>query len=47
MQIPENLGAIAFWEKVIGNFTHGKYEQTQKIVEEPTPHPMRILKFRA
>lgn len=45
MQIPENEGAIAFWKKVIGEYTFGQFQQDQKLIPDPTPHMMLILKF--
>ncbi len=45
MQIPENKGAINFWEKVINCYTDGQFSRTQKVIPTPTPHPMIVLKF--
>lgn len=28
-------------------YTSGQFEQTQKIVQEPKPHPMLVMKFRS
>ncbi len=47
MQIPENKGAIDFWTKVIDKYTNGQFEKAQKIVAEPKPHPMIIMKFHS
>jgi len=47
MQIPENKGAIAFWEKVINHYSKGKFQKNQKIIAEPTPHPMLVLTFNS
>lgn len=44
-QIPENKAAIDFWDKVVTQYSHGKFEKTLKTVLEPRPHPMIILKF--
>jgi predicted acetyltransferase len=45
MQIPENKGAIAFWEKVVENYIKGKFQKSEKVVLEPIPHPMLVLRF--
>lgn len=44
-QIPENQAAIDFWNKVITQYSKGQFEKPLKIVPEPKPHPMIILKF--
>lgn len=44
-QIPENTAAIKFWDRVVSRYSHGNFEKTLKIVPEPKPHPMVILKF--
>lgn len=44
-QISTNTAAVRFWDRVINQYTHGQFEKTFKSVEEPTPHPMVILKF--
>ena len=44
-QIPENQAAIDFWEKVVNKYSNGKFEKTRKIIAEPKPHPMIVLKF--
>lgn len=46
-QIPENKVAIAFWEKIISQYTHGNFEVNRKTILKPTPHPMIVLRFRA
>lgn len=46
-QIPENTAAIEFWDKVVNQYTLGQFEKSLKIVLEPKPHPMIILKFAA
>lgn len=45
MQIPENKGAIDFWQKVVCDYTHHRFESCLKIIDEPKPHPMVVLKF--
>jgi len=47
MQIPENKGAITFWEKVVDRYTSGNFQKYQKVITEPKPHPMKILKFNS
>lgn len=47
MQIPENKGAIAFWEKVVDQYTVGNFQKYQKVIADPKPHPMLILKFNS
>ena len=44
--IPENRGALLFWEKVIRDYTNNKFEKNQKVILESKPHPMIILKFK-
>lgn len=44
-QIPENIAAIEFWDKVVCRYSNGQFEKTLKTVPEPKPHPMIILKF--
>ncbi|MEL7430991.1 MAG: GNAT family N-acetyltransferase [Chlamydiota bacterium] len=44
-QILENTAAIEFWDRVVSQYTNGQFEKTRKIVPEPEPHPMVILKF--
>ena len=44
-QIPENIAAIEFWDTVVRKYSRGHFEKTLKIVPEPKPHPMIILKF--
>lgn len=44
-QIPENKAAIDFWEKVVHRYSKGKFERSRKIIPEPKPHPMIVLKF--
>lgn len=44
-QIPENIAAIEFWDRVISRYSHGQFEKMLKTVPEPKPHPMIILKF--
>ncbi len=44
-QIPENKAALDFWEKVVNSYTNGQYEKSLKMIAEPKPHPMVVLKF--
>ncbi len=44
-QIPENTAAIDFWDKVVARYSNGQFEKTLKIISEPKPHPMIVLKF--
>lgn len=44
-QMPENKAAIDFWEKVVAHYSKGRFEKSYKIIPEPNPHPMIILKF--
>ena len=44
-QIPENTAAIDFWDKVITRYSDGQFEKALKIIPEPKPHPMIVLKF--
>lgn len=46
-QMPLNQPAIDFWNKVVEKYTHGKYEKTHRIIPEPQPHPMIVLKFNS
>ena len=46
-QIPENKAAIDFWEKVVNKYSHGRFEKSRKIIPEPKPHPMIVLKFNS
>jgi len=43
-QIPENRGAVEFWGKVISKYT-SSFEKTQKVIADPKPHSMIVLKF--
>jgi len=45
MQIPENSAAIAFWKKVIHEYTEGNFEISEKTVQDPKPHPMIVMTF--
>lgn len=47
MQMPDNLPAIAFWKKVIGDFTNNKFSEERKIFQDPKPHENIVLKFIA
>lgn len=44
-QIPENTAAIDFWEKVVSKFSKGKFDKSRKVIPDPKPHPMIVLKF--
>ena len=44
-QIPENKAAIDFWGKVIAKYSHGQFEKELKIIPDPKPHTMIVLKF--
>jgi len=44
-QIPENKAAIDFWENVVSKYSKGQFEKTCKIIPDPKPHPMIVLKF--
>ncbi len=46
-QIPENKAAIDFWEKVVHKYSHGRFEKSLKIIPEPKPHPMIVLRFNS
>ncbi|CCB86876.1 MULTISPECIES: GNAT family N-acetyltransferase [Parachlamydia] len=45
MQIPENKGAIAFWNKVIQRYTNGHFMHTQTLIPKPIAHIMEVLRF--
>lgn len=47
MQMPDNLPAIAFWKKVIGDFTNNEFSEERKIFPDPKPHENIVLKFIA
>ena len=47
MQIPENKRAVGFWEKVVSQYTEGKFQKATKIIPEPVPHPMIVLQFKS
>ncbi|MBJ7449081.1 MAG: GNAT family N-acetyltransferase [Parachlamydiales bacterium] len=46
-QMPDNLPAIAFWNKVIKNYTDDHFESFKTIIDGPKPYPMNILRFRS
>lgn len=46
-QIPENKAAIDFWDKVVTRVSQNHFERTLKIIPEPKPHPMVVLKFHS
>ena len=45
MQIPENVAAIRFWEKIISEHTQDNYSKIEKVVKQPKPHPMVVMAF--
>lgn len=45
--IPENRAALEFWEKFVNKYSKGKFEKSRKIIPEPKPHPMIVLKFKS
>ena len=45
MQMPENKAAIDFWRKVVDRYTKGHFEKSYKIISNPKPYPMVVLKF--
>jgi predicted acetyltransferase len=47
MQIPENAGAVAFWEKVVNQYAKGCFQRELKTIQEPQPHPMIVMKFNS
>lgn len=47
MQIPENAGAVAFWEKVIDRYAKSCFQKELKTIPEPKPHPMIIIRFNS
>ncbi len=46
-QIPTNFPAIQFWQKVVKNYSSGNFTKLNQIIQEPTPHPMIVLKFNS
>lgn len=44
-QLPENTPAIAFWKKVISQYTNGDYEDDTRIDALPEPHTMVVQRF--
>ncbi len=46
-QMPDNIPAIAFWKKVITEFTHNQFSEERKLFSEPKPHENIVLKFNA
>ncbi len=46
-QMPDNKPAIDFWQKVVTEYTNGKFEKSHKTIPLPKPHPMIVLKFIA
>lgn len=45
MQMPENIPAIRFWDKVVKSYTRGDFSKELKIIAEPEPHEMIVLTF--
>lgn len=45
-QMPDNIPAIAFWKKVVAEFTNNKFSEEKKIFKEPKPHENIVLKFK-
>ena len=45
MQMPDNIPAIAFWKKVITDFTDSKFSEERKAIQEPKPHENIVLRF--
>ncbi len=45
MQIPENTGAVEFWEHVIRSYTQDNFQKTEKTMTTPQPHSMVVLQF--
>jgi predicted acetyltransferase len=46
MQMPDNIPAIKFWKKVVGEYTNNNFSEDRKIFSEPEPHENIILKFK-
>lgn len=44
-QIPENAGAVVFWEKVVDRYAKGCLQKELKTIPEPKPHPMIVIRF--
>lgn len=47
MQMPENIPAIKFWEVVVGDYTKQHYDVCLKMIPDPEPHDMMVLKFQS
>ncbi|MBS0288685.1 MAG: GNAT family N-acetyltransferase [Proteobacteria bacterium] len=45
--IPQNKGALLFWQGLISVFSHGKFSKELKFFTKPEPHQMVIYKFEA
>jgi hypothetical protein len=43
--MPCNKAALAFWEKVVAQYSGGRFEKMDKIIQQPKPHPVIVLKF--
>jgi predicted acetyltransferase len=47
MQIPENAGAVAFWEKVVDRYAESCFQKELKTIPEPKLHPMIVIRFNS
>lgn len=45
-QLPSNKPAIAFWKKVITDYTKGNYSESRESKIDPDPHDMIALRFK-
>lgn len=45
MQMPLNRAAVKFWEKIVSEYTQGLFDREEKMIPNPTPHPMIVLGF--
>lgn len=46
--IPENTPALAFWRKIVSDFTKGEYSEEMKLIYPKAPQPDRyVLSFKA
>ena len=46
-QMPNNLPAVKFWKKVVAVYAKDSFKESFQVIQEPTPHPMIILKFES
>jgi predicted acetyltransferase len=46
MQMPQNTPAIAFWRTVLNEYTNGHFSEEIKILPDPVPHEMNVMKFK-